>query len=153
MLRGQEQTKYMSSPEVWSDIQSVYDEYLKHHPDDDVARSKYATLCYLGDHYPEADAQFQILGDRLTVWPTPPNLPMEMLKQMREEAAQNPVVSRNEETGRAIGAGRIRTRRSPRSFSTIVRSSTTGYRRANGLRASSSRRDRADRLCPSGKAA
>ena len=30
--------KYLASPEVWSDITSVYDEYLKHYADDHVAR-------------------------------------------------------------------------------------------------------------------
>src|SRR3954454_7590337 len=36
--------RYMSRPEVWEEIRSVYDEYLKHYPDDDFARSQYAVL-------------------------------------------------------------------------------------------------------------
>ena len=63
-----ELTMYLGSPEVWSDIQSVYDEYLKHYPNDDVARSKYAAHRRRSGHFPEAHAQFQVLGDRLTTW-------------------------------------------------------------------------------------
>jgi hypothetical protein len=80
--------KYMRSPEVWNEIKSVYDEYLKHYPDDDVQRSKYAMLCYLGGHYPEALAQFQAVGDRLTPWTTFPFYPLETMKQAREFTAQ-----------------------------------------------------------------
>ena len=38
--------------------------------------------------YPEAHAQFQILGDRLTTWSTFPFYPIESLKRMREDAAR-----------------------------------------------------------------
>ena len=85
MLQPGDRVKYMRMPQVWSEIQSVYDEYLKHFPDDEVQRSKYAMLCYLGAHYREAHAQFQAVGDRLTPWPTFPNMPLERMKKARDE--------------------------------------------------------------------
>jgi tetratricopeptide (TPR) repeat protein len=87
-LQPAERLKHRDNPEVWSEIQSVYDEYLKHFPDDAVRRSKYAFLCYLGAHYPEAHAQFQAVGDRLTIWPTFPRPAIALLKQYRNHAAQ-----------------------------------------------------------------
>ena len=33
-MPGENQNKYLALPEVWADIQPVYDEYLKHHPED-----------------------------------------------------------------------------------------------------------------------
>jgi hypothetical protein len=87
-LGGKEQVDYMSLPEVWADIEPVYDEYLKHYPNDDVARSKYATFCYLGGHYREAEAQYVALGDRLTQWSEFPYVPLETLKRNREHTAE-----------------------------------------------------------------
>jgi hypothetical protein len=87
-LGGKEQARYMSLPEVWADIQPVYDEYLKHHPNDDVARSKYATFCYLGGHYREAEAQYVALGDRLTQWSEFPYYPLDVLKKYRNRTAE-----------------------------------------------------------------
>jgi hypothetical protein len=87
-LGGTEQVKYMRLPEVWADIEPVYDEYLKHHPRDDVARSKFATLCYLGGHYREAEAQYVALGDRLTQWSEFPHVPLERLKKNRNHTAE-----------------------------------------------------------------
>ncbi len=63
-----EQAKYLARPEVWSDIQSIYDESLKHFPDDAVVRSKYAMIAYWSSHLPEAGEQFKAVGDRLTMW-------------------------------------------------------------------------------------
>ena len=83
-----ERAKYLRSPEVWDDIRSVYDEYLKHYPRDDVRRSKYAALCYDGRPFPEAHAQFQALGDRLPAWTGFPALTPEGLKAMRDEVAR-----------------------------------------------------------------
>jgi hypothetical protein len=88
-LARPEKTGYMRSPEVWTEIQSVYDEYLKHYPHDDVERSKYAMLCYLGAHYPEAHAQFQSVGDRLTMWPASPRFPLEVMKRACEQTARS----------------------------------------------------------------
>jgi len=88
MLEPAERSKYLGSPEVWSEIKSAYDEYLNHYPSDNIARSKYAALGYLAAHYPEAHAQFQILGDQLTTWHYFPNIPLEGLKQMRDQLAR-----------------------------------------------------------------
>jgi len=82
-----ERTLYLRDPAVWSDIQPAYDEYLKHEPSDYVERSRYATFCYLSAHYPEAHAQFQILGENLTAWSSFPRLPIEVLKSFRDDAA------------------------------------------------------------------
>jgi hypothetical protein len=85
---GQNQNKYLALPEVWADIQSVYDEYLKHHPVDDVARSKFATFCHLSAHYREAEVQYVALGDHLTQWSEFPYVPLNQLKQGRERNAK-----------------------------------------------------------------
>jgi hypothetical protein len=87
-LEPKERAEYMKSPEVWADISSVYDEYLEHYPGNDVARSKYAVLCYLCRHYPEAHAQFQALGDRLTEWADRPNYPLATLQKFRDQTAR-----------------------------------------------------------------
>jgi hypothetical protein len=85
---GAGQLKYMALPEVWADIQPVYDEYLKHHRHDDIARSKFATFCYLGGHFREAQAQYAALGDRLTQWSEFPYVPLAQLKKNREHTAK-----------------------------------------------------------------
>lgn len=74
----------MAADEVWDDIHSVFDEYLSHYPDDD-ARSKYAYLCHFTGSNTEAKEQFKILGDRLTPWLGTPNLPLDGLKEIREQ--------------------------------------------------------------------
>jgi hypothetical protein len=85
---GEDQNKYLALPEVWADIQSVYDEYFKHHPVDDVARSKFATFCYLSAHYREAEVQYVALEGRLTQWTEFPFVPLGELKQNRERNAR-----------------------------------------------------------------
>jgi hypothetical protein len=67
-LKDPEAKKFVSKPELWSEVQTICDEYLKHYPDNAGARSKYAMIAYMTDHYPEAHAQFMKLGDRLTTW-------------------------------------------------------------------------------------
>lgn len=79
-----EKVNYMRNPEVWNDIRTVFEDYLKHVPDDDAQRSKFAAICYLGAHYPMANAQFQALGDRLRTWGGIPKMPMERVKRIRE---------------------------------------------------------------------
>ena len=79
---------YLASPEVWSDITSVYDEYLKYHPKDHVARSKYASLAYDSRHYQQAHTLFQKLGNNLTSWSEFPNYPLETLKSLRDYCAK-----------------------------------------------------------------
>ncbi len=80
--------KYLASPEVWSDITSVYEEYLKHYPDDYVARSKYASLGFASRHYSEANAQFQVLSDNLTSWREFPFYQLDTLKKFRAYCAK-----------------------------------------------------------------
>ena len=88
MLDNEERRKYLASPEVWSDIKSVYDEYIKHYPMDYTARSKYAALAYSSRHFPEAHALFEALGDNLTSWPDFPYTPLEGLKIYRQYTAK-----------------------------------------------------------------
>ena len=85
---GKNQTKYLALPEVWADIQSVYDEYLKHYPMDNIARSKFATFCYLSSHWRQAEVQYVALGDRLTQWSESPYVPLIQLKENRERNAR-----------------------------------------------------------------
>ena len=85
----QDQLKYLRTPEVWADIKSVYDEYLKHHPVDDIARNKFALICHLSNHFREAEAQYVALGDRLTQWGEFPFVPLVELKQRRERNARD----------------------------------------------------------------
>jgi hypothetical protein len=87
-LEPAKQSRYLGAPEVWSEIKSVYDEYLEHYPSDDVQRSKYAMLAYTAAQYPEAHAQFQALGDRLTTWSNFPYVPLEGMKWMRDRTAK-----------------------------------------------------------------
>ena len=84
----EDQIKYLALPEVWADIQPVYDEYLKHHPEDSIARSKFATFCYLTAHYRQAEVQYVALGDNLTQWSEFPYVPLHELKQNRERNAR-----------------------------------------------------------------
>jgi hypothetical protein len=83
MLGPAERQKYSRSPEFWADIQPVYDEYLKHYPDNNVVRSKYAVFAFYAGKDREAHAQFQILGDGLSSWTTFPYTPLESMKRMR----------------------------------------------------------------------
>jgi len=87
---------YLASPEVWPDITSVYDEYLKHFPEDHTARSKYASLAYASRHYLEAHAQFEKLGDNLTSWREFPYVPLETLKKFREYCAKGAAAAKGE---------------------------------------------------------
>jgi hypothetical protein len=96
LLEPKERTEYMKSPEVWAEITSIYDEYLKHYPGNNVARSKYAVLCYLGAHYPEAHAQFQALGNRLATWSFSPNYPLATMERFWDHTAR---VIANKELG------------------------------------------------------
>ncbi|MDR3617992.1 MAG: hypothetical protein P4L85_01485 [Paludisphaera borealis] len=83
-----EKTKYLASREVWSDIESVYTEYLKHFPDAAVARSKYASLAYNAGHFDVAHAQFEAVGDDLVQSDEFPFVPLQGLKRMRAHVAQ-----------------------------------------------------------------
>jgi hypothetical protein len=87
-LEPDERSKYLGSPEIWPEIKSVYDRYLEHYPHESVVRSKYAALAYLAGRHAEAHAQFQALGDRLATWALFPLIPLDTLKQMRDESAR-----------------------------------------------------------------
>jgi hypothetical protein len=88
LLPPPQRGRFLGSPEVLSDVKSIYDEYLKHSPDDDVARTKYAAILALTGQFPEAHAQFEILGDRLTQWTEFPYTPLAILKDMRDQSAK-----------------------------------------------------------------
>lgn len=84
-LDDAEGLKYMQKEEVWAEIKPVYEEFLKHYPSNDVVRSKYAATCVLGSHYVDADKQFEILGDRLTIWTDQPTFKPDTLDYFREK--------------------------------------------------------------------
>ncbi len=87
-LPFEESREYLSSPVVWGDIRTVYEQYLKYYPDRYDERSKYAYLCYAAGYYDEANRQFKILGDNLTTWEKYPNVPLAGLKQVRDAVAK-----------------------------------------------------------------
>lgn len=87
LVKAEPNKKYMHSEEVREDVQGVYEEYLKHYPDHNVERSRYAALCYVCGLYAESDKQFKILGDSFIsfdYWPK------EWMKKVRAFVA-NPV--------------------------------------------------------------
>ncbi len=88
MLGDVGRRQYLATPEIWDEIAPVFDEYLKHRPNDAVARSKYAAMCFMGRHFREAHAQFEILGLRLTSWSDFPYVPLPTLRAMKEETAE-----------------------------------------------------------------
>jgi hypothetical protein len=80
--------KYFFTPEVHAEIVEIFEDHLKHYPSDDVERSKYAVLCYMGGYIGQAHKQFQILGDRLTPWPAFPSYNLETMQKFRDDAAK-----------------------------------------------------------------
>ena len=82
-LEQKEKMKYLSTPAVWSEIVAVFDEFLKHHPSRDVVRSNYALIAFAAGKFPEAHAQFQTLGDRLTASSMSPHIELEEMKRLR----------------------------------------------------------------------
>ena len=85
---GNRKADYLASPEVWSDITSVYDEYLKHHPQDHVAPEQIRLARLRFPALPEAHALFQRLGNNLTSWREFPDYPLETLKSFRDYSAK-----------------------------------------------------------------
>jgi hypothetical protein len=57
--------KYLTNPDVWKDIRSVYEPYLKLFPTDSVQRARYAAHLTMCLHITEAKEQFDIVGDDL----------------------------------------------------------------------------------------
>jgi hypothetical protein len=78
---------YLTNPTVWKDINSVYEQYLDVFPRDSVQRSRYAALCTMCRHYPEAKEQFNIVGDRLF---GSTDYPLDWLKQLRDFISKLP---------------------------------------------------------------
>ena len=72
-------------PEVWGEIRDVYEEFLGHYPHNDAARSKYAVLCNECMKYPEAQKQFELLGDNLVAFN---HFPLARLKEIRADVAK-----------------------------------------------------------------
>ena len=87
-LEWKELVKYLHDLKIHSEICEAIEEHLKHHPDDYPARSRYATLCYLGGWIGQAHAQFEILGDHLSPWQAFPNYPLATLKEFRATSAR-----------------------------------------------------------------
>jgi hypothetical protein len=56
---------YFALPGVWADVQSVYEPYLKRFPAAHAERSKYARLACWAGQWPEANRQFQVLGNNV----------------------------------------------------------------------------------------
>lgn len=88
MVDSMERTQYLGSPEVWTEIQSVYDESLEHYPKNNIVRSKYAALAALAGRYSVAHEQFEILGPNLTMWTDSPYIPFAEMERLRDETAQ-----------------------------------------------------------------
>ena len=84
-MTKEEGVKYLHSDEVWEDIKEVYEEYLKHYPDDFVERSRYAAYCFVCGRYAESDKQFQLLGADLATFP---QWPEKWMKQVRAYVAR-----------------------------------------------------------------
>ena len=84
---GNRKADYPASPQVWSDITSVYDEYLKYHPQDHVAE-QVRVACLRFPALPSGTALFQKLGNNLTSWREVPNYPLETLKSFRDYPAK-----------------------------------------------------------------
>jgi hypothetical protein len=73
--------KYLTNPEDWEDIRSVYEPYRKLFPRDSVQRARYAALLTLCLHLTEAKEQFEIVGNDLR---GSDDFPLDWLKQLRD---------------------------------------------------------------------
>jgi tetratricopeptide (TPR) repeat protein len=80
-----QQKKALALPKFREMVTQVYDEYLKHRPDDSAARTEYAILHYATGYWRDSDVHFEQLGDRLTPpgWAT-----REWVNQIRTTVAQ-----------------------------------------------------------------
>lgn len=74
---------YFAQPDVWADVKSVYEPYLRLNPYAHAKRSKYALLAAWAGQWAAADAQFKQLGDKVvkSVFDTP-----DELDRLRREA-------------------------------------------------------------------
>ncbi len=87
-LPKEDRWAFMSQADNWAAIYPVYDEYLKHYPDDSVALTKFAYLAYLCGRMTVADHFFQKVGPNLTPWTEYPDLPLETIQSARDDAAK-----------------------------------------------------------------
>ena len=60
--RGDE-AAYYKDPEVWKDIESVYEEWLKRYPDAAYEHASYARLAALSEHWDIAEREFKKVGE------------------------------------------------------------------------------------------
>lgn len=76
--------KYFAFPDVWTDVQSVYEPYLKLRPDHHAVRSKYALYAAWAGQWTVANDQFRQLGDKVvkSVFDSP-----DELERLRREAS------------------------------------------------------------------
>ena len=66
---GTRKETYIEKPEVWQNIQRVYEPYLRVRPDDIDARSAYCSYACLSGNWNVAAKQFEMLGDNvMPVW-------------------------------------------------------------------------------------
>ena len=76
--------QYFALPDVWADVKSVYEPYLKLNPDAHADRSTYAMLAAWAGEWALVEAQFEQLGEKVvkSVFDSP-----EELERLRREAA------------------------------------------------------------------
>jgi hypothetical protein len=58
---------FTSTPDVWRDIQSVYEPYLQRHPQSLYHRSRYAQLAAWCGQWPSSDKQLREMGDQFSM--------------------------------------------------------------------------------------
>ena len=58
--------EYWKQPDVWPDVQAVYEGMLKEFPNNTFDRSMYAKLACWCEQWAVADRQFKLLGDRVS---------------------------------------------------------------------------------------
>jgi TPR repeat protein len=80
--------RYFAQPDVWADVKSVYEPYLKLNPDAYADRSKYAMLAAWAGEWAVADAQFRQLGEKVVV--SVFDSPAELDRLRREAASKGP---------------------------------------------------------------
>jgi hypothetical protein len=86
-LPPDQQREYFNSPEVRDEIEAVYEEYLKHYPNDHAQRSFYAAYCFMCGRYANSDKHFRVVGDSLA-WSD--SFPEEWMKQVRHAVSKRP---------------------------------------------------------------
>jgi hypothetical protein len=85
VLPPEEQSRYLRSEEVSNDVKMVYEEYLKHYPEDYLRHSYYAVFCFIAGRFEDAHKHFQIAGDHLAVTK---RFPKQWVEQVRAYVAK-----------------------------------------------------------------